>query len=64
MEEALFIVKTLTYVFTAVYVANFLRNMKVLAPNNKAIAILEYLFGLHILKKMPEFLGLTKQNNK
>lgn len=65
MDEALVIVKTLTYVFAAFYVSNFFRNMKQLAPNNKPIAFLDYIFGLHILKKMPllaRFIGLTNDN--
>lgn len=65
MTEALIIVKSLTYVFASFYISNFFRNLKQLAPNNKPIAFLDYIFGLHIVRKMPElarFLGLT--NNK
>ncbi len=62
MVEALVIVKSLTYVFTAFYVSNFFRNMKKLAPNSKPIAFLAYIFGLHVVKKLPElakWMGLT-----
>ena len=68
MDEALVIVKSLTYVFALFYTSNFFRNLKILAPNNKPIAFLAYILSLHIVKKVPElakFLGLTtsKINN-
>jgi hypothetical protein len=61
--EALYIVKTLTYTFIVFYVSNIFRNLNLLIPNNKPVAFLNYFFGLHIIKKMPElakFLGLKK----
>ncbi|NDW10138.1 hypothetical protein [Dysgonomonas sp. 520] len=53
MDEAMFIVKTLTYVFTSFYIANTLRNICLLFPDNRAFAFLYYIFGLQVLKKMP-----------
>ena len=61
VNEALFIVKTLTYVFSYFYISNTLRNIKVLAPNNKPIAFLDYFLGLQIVKRLPDlasFLGI------
>lgn len=70
-KEALYLVKSLTYVFILFYVSNTFRNLKLLFPHNKPIAFLYYIFGLQILKKLPllaKFLGLTpdkedKKNN-
>lgn len=54
MEESMFIVKTLTYVFTAFYIANTLRNLQELFSGNRVIAFLYFIFGLQVLKKMPD----------
>lgn len=62
-SEALLVVKTLTYVFSYFYVSNTFRNLKVLAPNNKQIAFLDYWLGLQIVKRLPnlaKYLGLGK----
>lgn len=62
-EESLFIVKTLTYTFTYFYISNFFRNLKLLAPNNKPIAFIDYWLGLQVIKRLPElakYLGITK----
>ena len=64
IDEALFIVKTLTYVFSYFYVSNTFRNLKVLAPDNKPIAFLDYWLGLQVVKRLPDlakYLGLTKE---
>lgn len=65
-EQAFFIVKTLTYTFTYFYASNFFRNMKLLAPNNKPIAFIDYFLGLQVVKRLPElahFLGISKNKN-
>ncbi|PXV60171.1 hypothetical protein CLV62_13019 [Dysgonomonas alginatilytica] len=67
LEESLFIVKALTYVFTAAYVANTLRNICLLFPNNRVFAFLYHIFGLQILKKMPllyNYIFDKKDDNK
>ncbi|NDW19784.1 hypothetical protein D0T53_12830 [Dysgonomonas sp. 216] len=68
-EEALIIVKVLTYIFTYFYASNTLRNIRQLAPDNKPIAFLDYWLGLQIVKRLPDladYLGLsnTKNSNK
>jgi hypothetical protein len=63
-DEALYFVKILTYVFSYCYFSNILRNMKQLAPGNRAIAFLDYFIGLQIVKRLPEvadFFGLNKK---
>lgn len=63
INEALFIVKTLTYVFSYFYVSNTLRNLRVLTPDNKQIAFLDYWLGLQVVKRLPDlakYLGLGK----
>ena len=62
-NEALIIVKTLTYVFSYFYVSNTLRNFRLLAPENKPIAFLDYWLGLQVVKRLPDlakYLGLGK----
>lgn len=62
-EESLFIVKTLTYTFTYFYASNFFRNLKLLAPDNKPIAFIDYWLGLQVIKRLPDlakYLGITK----
>lgn len=67
MNEALYIVKILTYVFSYFYVSNSIRNMRQLAPASKPLAFLDYFIGLQVIKKLPElalFLGLTEKKDK
>lgn len=69
VEEALFIVKTLTYVFSYFYVSNTIRNLRELAPDNKPLAFLDYWLGLQVIKRLPElanYLGITdkKKDNE
>ena len=52
--EALFIDKTLTYVFIYFYVANIFKNLKALFPRNRPIAFLDYILHLEVLKRIPE----------
>lgn len=54
VDESLFFVKTLTYIFLAFYVSNTLRNICILFPTNKVFAFLYHWFGLQIVKRMPE----------
>nr|DAE47093.1 MAG TPA: hypothetical protein [Caudoviricetes sp.] len=64
IDEALFIVKTLTYVFSYFYVSNTFRNVRVLIPDNKPIAFLDHWLGLQVVKRLPElakYLGLGKE---
>ena len=63
-DESIFIVKTLTYTFTYFYASNFFRNLKLLAPDNKPIAFMDYWLGLQVIKRLPElakYLGITKE---
>ena len=60
--EVLYIVKWLTYVFIYFYGSNCLRNLHLLAPNNKTIAFLDYVFGLEMLKKIPQLAAFQKKN--
>ncbi|MDH6304598.1 hypothetical protein M2459_001333 [Parabacteroides sp. PF5-5] len=65
LDEALYIVKVLTYVFIYFYTSNILRNLHELAPGNNIIAFLDYFLGLQMIKKLPEvaeYLGITKKN--
>lgn len=67
LDECMWIVKTLTYVFTAFYIANTLRNICLLFPQNRIFAFLYYVFGLQILKKMPvlyNYIFERKDDNK
>jgi hypothetical protein len=64
-EEALSIVKVLTYSFTYFYIANIIRNMRILAPNSKPLAFLDYFIGLRVVRHLPDlarFLKLTKKD--
>lgn len=63
-QEAMYIVKVITYVFSYCYLSNTIRNMKELAPNSKAIAFLDYFIGLQLLKRLPEvaaFFGIKEK---
>ncbi|MDH6355483.1 hypothetical protein M2132_001826 [Dysgonomonas sp. PH5-45] len=63
-DESLYIVKTLTYTFTYFYVSNTIRNLRLLAPNNKPLAFLDYWLGLQVIKRLPDlakFLGITNK---
>ena len=65
--QALFVIKTITYVFTYFYVANILKNLRALFPDNQPIAFLEYIVHLEILKKVPaleNFLNKHKENTR
>ena len=67
INEALLIVKTLTYVFSYFYVSNTFRNLRILAPNNKQIAFLDYWLGLQVVRRLPDlanYLGLGKQKEE
>lgn len=66
-QEALLIVKTLTYVFSYFYVSNTFRNVKILAPNNRPIAFIDYWLGLQVVKRLPslaEYLGLGRREEE
>ena len=66
-DEALLIVKTLTYVFSYFYVSNTFRNLRILAPNNKQVAFLDYWLGLQVVRRLPDlanYLGLGKQKEE
>jgi hypothetical protein len=50
-DGALFIDKTLTYIFIYFYSANILGNLKQLFPQNRPIALLEYILHLEFIKR-------------
>jgi hypothetical protein len=62
--EALFVDKMITYVFAYFYLANILKNARLLFPGNRQIKFLDFLIGLEFTKKIPslgEFLEKEKQ---
>lgn len=66
-EPALFIVKTVTYLFIYFYGANILKNLHLLFPANRAIKALDHILGLEFTKRLPwleGFLQKEKENGK
>lgn len=50
---ALYVVKTISWLFLYFYGRNILRNLRILRPNDKAIAVIYYIFNMEALKKIP-----------
>ena len=60
LDETLYIVKILTYVFAYFYGSNVIRNMRQLAPSSKPLEFLDYFLGLQIIKRLPELAKFLK----
>ena len=60
LDETLYIVKILTYVFAYFYGSNVIRNMRQLAPGSKPLAFLDYFLGLQVIKRLPELAKFLK----
>lgn len=53
VQEALLVVKSITYVMTYFYGTNILRNLKLLLPGNRTIAFLYHMLGLEFTRRFP-----------
>ena len=62
--ESLFIVKTVTYAFIYFYGANILNNLAIMFPENKAIAFLNYWFGLEFIRYIPTLGSFLNRDKK
>jgi hypothetical protein len=61
---ALFVVKTVTYLFIYFYSTNILKNLTLLFPNNRVFMALDYAVGLEFTKRMPWIDGFLKKENE
>lgn len=52
IDESLYIVKVITYVFIYFYSSNILKNLHILMPDNPVIRFLDYFIGLQFTKKL------------
>lgn len=52
MDESLYVVKVITYVFIYFYSSNILKNLHQLMPDNPVIKFLDYFIGLQFSKKV------------
>lgn len=52
LEESLYVVKVITYVFIYFYSSNILKNLHQLMPDNPVIKFLDYFIGLQFTKKI------------
>lgn len=52
IEESLYIVKVITYVFIYFYSSNILKNLHLIMPDNPVIRFLDYFIGLQFTKKL------------
>ena len=64
VEESLFVVKTITYVFIYFYMTNTFRNLKTMFPNNKPIVFLEFVLCLEFTKRIPGLDEFLKRDIK
>ncbi len=67
MEESIYVVKTLTYVFVYFYVSNSVRNLRKIFPNSKILAFLDFFLGLEFMQRIPAlsaFMDREKNKNK
>lgn len=53
IDESLYIVKVITYVFIYFYSSNILKNLHILMPDNPVIRFMNYFLGLEFTKKLP-----------
>ena len=63
-QEALYVVKVITYVFIYFYSSNILKNLHLLMPDNPVIRFLDYFIGLQFTRKvawLEEFLKKEQQ---
>ena len=51
-QEALYVVKVITYVFIYFYSSNILKNLHLLMPDNPVIRFLDYFIGLQFTRKV------------
>lgn len=64
LEESLYVVKVITYVFIYFYSSNILKNLHLLMPDNPVIRFLDYFIGLQFTKKigiLEDFLKKSKE---
>jgi hypothetical protein len=59
--EFLFIDKMITYVFIYFYIANILKNLKVLFTKRRPIFFLDFLLGLEFVKRIPSLDAFLRQ---
>lgn len=52
LDESLYVVKIITYVFIYFYSSNILKNLHQLMPDNPVIKFLDYFIGLQFTKKI------------
>ncbi len=52
IDESLYVVKVITYVFIYFYSSNILKNLHQLMPDNPVIGFLDYFIGLQFSKKV------------
>lgn len=52
IEESLYVVKIITYVFTYFYSSNIMKNLHDLMPDNQVIKFLDYFIGLQFTKNI------------
>lgn len=63
IDEALYLVKIITYVFIYFYSANILKNMKRLMPDNAVIRFLDYFIGMQFMKKSGAIADFLEQES-
>ena len=63
-NEALYLVKIITYVFIYFYSVNILKNMKRLMPENMVIRFLDYFIGLQFMKKIDAIAGFMQHESE
>lgn len=52
IDESLYIIKVITYVFIYFYSSNILKNLHTIMPDNPVIRFLDYFIGLQFTKKL------------
>lgn len=63
LEESLYVVKVITYVFIYFYSSNILKNLHQLMPDNPVIKFLDYFIGLEFTKKITILEDFLKKNS-
>jgi len=63
-EESLYVDKIVTYIFIYFYIVNILKNLRIIVPENRPIAFLEFTFGLEFLKRIPNLDEFIRHENK
>lgn len=62
LDESLYVVKVITYVFIYFYSSNILKNLHQLMPGNPVIKFLDYFIGLQFTKKIVWLEEFLKKN--